>query len=137
MPLDIQVTRSVPRSADAVAHPFASSGSVPRALGMSRAALAAHGFEGKRGQVLVVPIGSGPTQIAIGIGDADTLDAAALRSAAAAVVRAVGSRASVATSLADLPGVDAAVAAQAIVEGAQLAAYKYHGLKSDPPKATL
>jgi leucyl aminopeptidase len=137
MPIDIQVSRSVPRAVEAIAHPVAASGTVPRALGLSRAALSANGFEGKRGQVLVVPVATGPTHIAIGIGDADTLDAAALRIAAAAAVRAAGSRASLATSLVDLAGVDASVAAQAVAEGVLLAAYKYHGLKTDPPKVTL
>ena len=137
MSIDVALSRSVPRTADAVAHPVAASGPVPRALGLSRVALAAHGFEGKRGQVLVVPTGEGATQIAIGIGDAATLDVAALRNAAAQAVRAAGSRTSLATSLADLPGVEAGAAAQAVTEGALLAAYRYHGLKNDPPKATL
>ena len=74
----------------------------------------------------------GPTQIAVGIGD-DKLTAATLRNAAAALVRAAGKRASIATSLADLEGVESATAAQAVVEGALLAAYRYHGLKTEPP----
>jgi leucyl aminopeptidase len=42
-----------------------------------------------------------------------------------------------ATTLADLEGVDAATAAQAVVEGANLAAYRYHGLKTEPPPSGL
>jgi leucyl aminopeptidase len=96
----------------------------------------AAGFEGKPGQTLVVPSATGPTQIAVGIGD-DRVTAAGLRNAAAAVVRAAGTRRSIATTLADLDGVDAADAAQAVVEGASLAAYRYHGLKTEPAPAGL
>ena len=42
-----------------------------------------------------------------------------------------------ATTLADLEGVEAATAAQAVVEGAALAAYRYHGLKTEPPAPGL
>jgi leucyl aminopeptidase len=53
------------------------------------------------------------------------------------MVRAAGKRTSIATSLADLEGVDAATAAQAVVEGALLAAYRYQGLKSEPATGGL
>jgi leucyl aminopeptidase len=98
--------------------------------------MTAAGFEGKPGQTLVVPSATGPTQIAVGIGD-DRVTAAGLRNAAAAVVRAAGTRRSIATTLADLDGVDAADAAQAVVEGASLAAYRYNGLKTEPAPAGL
>jgi leucyl aminopeptidase len=98
---------------------------------MNRAALASAGFEGKAGQTLVLPSNTGPTQIAVGLGD-EKLTASGLRNAAAALVRAAGKRASIATTLADLEGVEAAKAAQATVEGALLAAYRYHGLKTEP-----
>ena len=42
---------------------------------MSRATLAAHGFEGKPGQVLVLPAVTGATPIAIGVGDPGSLTA--------------------------------------------------------------
>jgi leucyl aminopeptidase len=109
---------------------------VPRGLGLSRAALVAHGFEGKAGQTLVVPGASGLTHIAVGIGDGK-LTPASLRNAAATLVRAAGRRASIATSLADLEGVEAAAAAQAVVEGALLAAYRFSGLKTEPSTGGL
>ena len=137
MTVDIVVARSMPKAVDAVAWPVATSGVVPRALGLNRAALASHGFEGKAGQTLVLPAATGPTMIALGIGDAESLTATTLRNAAAAAVRAVGKRASLATSLADVDGVDAATAAQVIVEGAQLAAYRFAGLKSDKSAGNL
>jgi leucyl aminopeptidase len=75
--------------------------------------------------------------IAVGIGDPAALSVSTLRTAAAAVVRAAGKRGVVATSLADLPGVDATRAGQAVAEGALLAAYRFGGIKKDPNKSHL
>ncbi len=140
MGLVLDIVRSVPRTADANGVPVASEGAVPRSLGMSRAALASHGFDGKAGQTLVVPVASGPTLIAVGIGKPSELSAAVLRNAAAAFLRAAGKRAHLTTSLADVEGVDARTAAQAVVEGVGLANYRYVGLKNDKtgsPASTL
>ena len=136
MTVNVHLARSAPRTAETIGVPVAASGAVPRSLGLSRAALAAHGFEGKPGQTLLLPSATGPSHIAVGIGD-DRPTAAILRNAAAAMVRAAGKRTSIATSLADLEGIDAATAAQAVVEGALLAAYRYHGLKSEPASGGL
>ncbi len=111
--------------------PVGSEGAVPRVLGFNRAALAANGFEGKPGQTLVVPSSTGQTLIAVGIGKPSELSVNGLRSAAASFARAAGKRASLATSLADLDGVSARDAAQAVVEGVTLANYRYVGLKND------
>jgi len=132
MTVDVRVVRTVPKAVDIVGVPVGTRGAVPRSLGLNRAALAAHGFEGKPGQTLVVPNAEGPTHIAVGVGD-DGINTTTLRNAAAALVRAAGKRTSIATTLADVDGVDAAGAAQAVVEGASLAAYRYHGLKTEPP----
>jgi leucyl aminopeptidase len=126
----------MPKTVDAIGVPVGTRGIVPRGLGLNRAALAAHGFEGKPGQTLVLPSASGPTQIAIGIGE-DKLSSAVLRNAAASLVRAAGKHTSIATTLADLEGVDAATASQAVVEGALLAAYRYDGLKTEPAPGGL
>ncbi|MGZ4790437.1 MAG: leucyl aminopeptidase [Ilumatobacteraceae bacterium] len=136
MTVNVHIARATPRTAETVGVPVAASGAVPRNLGLNRAALVAHGFEGKPGQTLVLPSANGPTIVAVGIGD-DRLTAAVLRNAAAAMVRAVGKRTSIATSLADLDGIDAATAAQAVVEGALLAAYRYQGMKSEPATGGL
>jgi leucyl aminopeptidase len=131
MTLDVHVVRTVPKNVEATGVPVGATGPVPRTLGLNRAALTAAGFEGKPGQTLVLPAATGPAQIAIGMGE-ERLTAAGLRDAAAALVRAAGARRSIATTLADLDGVDAAAAAQAVVEGANLAAYRYDGLKTEP-----
>jgi leucyl aminopeptidase len=136
MNVNVEIVKSAPRTVEAIGVPVASSGPVARQLGLGRAALAANGFEGKAGQVLVLPAGTGPTHIAIGIGEPGTIDAKGLRDAAAALVRAAGKRTTIATSLADLDGVDARVAGQAVVEGALLASYKYIGLKTDTSGAS-
>ncbi|HEY5423664.1 MAG TPA: M17 family peptidase N-terminal domain-containing protein, partial [Ilumatobacteraceae bacterium] len=136
MTADVRVVRTVPKAVDIVGVPVGTRGAVPRGLGLNRAALAAHGFDGKPGQTLVVPSANGPTQIAVGIGD-DGITTATLRNAAAALVRAAGKRTSIATTLADVDGVEAGAAAQAVVEGALLAAYRYHGLKTEPATPSL
>jgi leucyl aminopeptidase len=137
MTATVHIARTAPRSADAVGVPVATSGSVPRSLGLTRAALQAHGFEGKVGQTLVIPAASGPSHIAVGVGEPGSLGTTSLRNAAAALVRAAGKRAVVATSLADLEGVDAAGAAQAVTEGALLSAYRYAGIKREPNTVSL
>jgi leucyl aminopeptidase len=136
MTVNVHLARSTPKVVEAIGVPVGAKGAVPRSLGLNRPALAAAGFEGKPGQTLVVPSATGPALIAVGMGD-DDVTAAGLRNAAAALVRAAGKRTSIATSLADLASVDSATAAQAVVEGALLAAYRYHGLKTEPPSPGL
>ena len=137
MTATVLIARTTPKTVDVVVVPVATTGAVPRSLGLTRAALAAIGFEGKLGQTVVVPSGTGPAHIAVGIGEPGALTVQSLRSAAAAAVRAAGQRAVVATTLADLDGVDAAKAAQAVVEGALLAAYKFAGIKKVPNAGSL
>jgi leucyl aminopeptidase len=137
MNVNVEVVRTTPRAVDAIGVPVATTGAVPRQVGMSRAALAANGFEGTANQVLALPAATGPTIIVVGVGDPGALTPNVLRSAAAAVVRAAGKRASVATTLADLDGVEARAAGQAVTEGMLLSAYRYTGLKNDAAAGTL
>ena len=137
MTASVSIARSVPKSANAIGVPVATSGAVPRSLGLNRAALAAHGFEGKAGQTLVLPAAAGATLVAVGVGDLSSLSVQTLRNAAAALVRAASRHAVVATSLADLDGVDAAKAGQAVAEGGLLAAYRYAGIKKEPNTTAL
>ncbi|MDO8390832.1 MAG: leucyl aminopeptidase [Actinomycetota bacterium] len=142
MTATVQLARSVPKTVDAVGVPVATTGAVPRVLGLSRSALAALGFDGKPGQTFVVPMAGGPAQIAVGIGEPGAIDANGLRTAAAALVRAAGKRVTIATTLADLApdamkGTDAVKAAQAVTEGALLAGYRYAGIKKEPNTSSL
>jgi leucyl aminopeptidase len=136
MSTNVEIVKSAPRSAEVIGIPVFASGPVPRQLGMSRAVLSGHGFDGKANQTLVLRATQGPTLIAVGLGEPSALTANTLRSAMAALVRAAGKRTSIATALADLEGVDAKSAGQAVTEGALLAAYRYIGLKSDRSSAS-
>jgi leucyl aminopeptidase len=128
----LDVARAVPSSADAIGVPVGEKGAVPRQLGLSRHALTAAGFEGKVGQTLVVPRGDGAAYVAVGVGDPDELTAAKLRDAAAAFARAAAKRTNLATTLADAARrLTPDVAAQAVVEGALLARYRYGALKRE------
>ena len=130
MTYSVLTSRSLPRSADAVGLAVATTGAVPRGVGLSRAALAAHGFDGKVGQTLVVPSASGPTVVAVGIGDARRATAADVRNAAAAFARAAARHDKVALSIVDAVSLDARSAGQAAVEGFLLASYRFNQLKT-------
>ncbi|PIE32505.1 MAG: hypothetical protein CSA55_03260 [Ilumatobacter coccineus] len=116
----ITVARSAPSTADAIGLAVGPSGAVPRTLGLNRTTLKTHGFNGKPGDLLVIPAKDAPTMVAIGVGDKPT--AATLRNAAARFVRAVPYAANLATNLAGSSDADLA---QAVVEGALLARYRY------------
>jgi leucyl aminopeptidase len=135
-PDDVNVARNTPRTADAVGVAVGSEGAVPRQLGLNRSALVGHGFTGAVGQTLVIPRSDGPALVAIGVGAPGALDAAGLRNAGAAFARAARTRTHLATNLADVDGVDAGTAAQAVTEGVLLAAYRYVGLKNDASGAS-
>ena len=131
----VSTARAVPKSATAFGVAVATKGAVPRQLGMGRAALEANGFNGKAGQVLAVPHADGLV-VAVGVGEPGEIDANGLRNAAASFARAAAKHAALATNLADVDGVDARVAGQAVTEGALLASYRYTGLKNDPTNAS-
>ena len=88
-------------------------------VGLSRSALGANGFTGAAGQTLVVPTATGIV-VAVGLGDPDALDANGLRVAAASFARAASKHADLATTLADVDGVDPKAAGQAVAEGVLL-----------------
>ncbi len=92
-------------------------------------------FEGKPGTSAVTRTGSTGVRkiIAVGLGPAETLTAATLRSAAAAIAR-LAKQQSVKTLGIDLPvaGGDAAASAQAIAEGLILALHQDQRFKSEP-----
>jgi leucyl aminopeptidase len=133
--LTIEVAKSGAKSANAVAFAVATSGVVPRELGMSRDQLAALGFDGKAGQTFVVPTGKKVLTIAVGIGEPAKADADVMRNAAAALARASVKVASLSTNLATAGRGNRAEIAQAVTEGLILATHRYDALKSDK-KAT-
>jgi leucyl aminopeptidase len=130
----VSSARSIPRTATAVGLAVGTKGTVPRQLGASRSALEANGFLGKVGQTFAVPAGD-TLYVAIGVGDAGAASANDLRAGAASFARLAAKHAKLATNLADVDGVDAKAAAQAVTEGVLLASYRYVGLKNDPKNA--
>jgi leucyl aminopeptidase len=102
--------------------------------GLDAAFLAKRSFEGKPGETVVMPGDNGSTLIAVGMGERRKVDADAIRRGAACLVRAAWRNRTVATTLLDAApeGLDRARAAQAIAEGASLAAYRFTRYKNDP-----
>lgn len=122
---------------DAVGHLVPADGEVPAALGISRAGLAAAGFEGKVGTALVLPRDGGPELVAVGAGATGEVTAAVVRDMAAAFARATAARSgSIGLDLTPLGEIDAAVA-QAAVEGVLLARYRYDALRATPRNTPL
>ena len=101
--------------------------------------LARRHFDAKLGETLVVPADDGSTVIAVGLGEPDELTLDGVRRAAAGLVRAAWDDPAVATTLlAGLPGhIDRGSAAQALAEGATLAAYRFIRYKGDPKPCRL
>jgi leucyl aminopeptidase len=133
----ITAASSPPKSATVVGYLVGADGQVPGEVGLARRRLTAAGFAGEVGQTLVVPSADGPARVAVGIGAARELDVAALRNAGAAFARAAGAHSQLAITLAGADGVDADVAAQAIVEGVLLARYRYESLRQAPKGKAL
>ncbi|NCD19146.1 MAG: leucyl aminopeptidase [Actinobacteria bacterium] len=142
-PIPSQVSRPRVRAVaelsevEATGHLVPSEGAVPAALGISRAGLAAAGFDGKLGTALVIPRDGGPELVAVGAGDPSELTVDAVRDLAAAFARATAARSAVVGL--DLSGVplEPAATAQAAVEGVLLARYRYNALRSVPKDTAL
>jgi leucyl aminopeptidase len=99
-------------------------------------------FDGKRGEVLAVPTGgklSARAALLLGVGDAESFDAAALRRAGAMLARRSARVASVATTLLDAVNddIDPALAAQAFAEGVCLGRYQFLRYKSEAKASQL
>jgi leucyl aminopeptidase len=119
---------AAPPDADALAVLVGSGGEVPSVLGLDRAALTAAGFSGEIGKTLLVPGGSGPLRVAVGLGEAP--DAAGLRDAAAAFANATPWASRLAVRDEGTSAVPPEPAGQALAEGILLARYRYGPLKS-------
>ena len=134
MPIVFTLAQDVPAGASVVGAPVFAGRRLPPGAGadLDLAFLAERGFEGKPGEALAVPSGRG-TWVALGVGEPDAVTAETLRRAAAAFVRtAWRDEAGATTLLAAAPaGLDPALAAQAVAEGAALAAYRFSRYKAD------
>ncbi len=140
MPITFTLADEVPADAGAVGTPVFAGRVLPpgAAADLDLTFLAERGFEGRPGEAMAVPSGRG-TWIALGVGDPDKVTAETLRRAAAAFVRSAWrDRTGATTLLAAAPeGLDPALAAQAIAEGASLAAYRFGRYKAAPKASKL
>ncbi|HEX2119882.1 MAG TPA: leucyl aminopeptidase [Acidimicrobiales bacterium] len=140
MPIAFTLADDVPADAAAVGTPVFAGRVVPpgAVADLDLAFLAERGFEGKPGEALAVPSGRG-TWVALGVGEPEQVTAETLRRAAAAFVRTAWKDRTGATTLlaAAPPGLDPALAARAIVEGASLASYRFSRYKADPKPCLL
>lgn len=130
MPLAVSTTTQNPSSVDVSAFP-AFSDSDLSGLDLEGGYCRQRGFAGKAGQSVVAPGANGATTVVVGLGDRARLDAEALRLASAAAVRAAWHSRRGAFRLPELLGpLSWAGAAQAVTEGAMLAAHVFGGYKS-------
>ena len=116
---------------------------VDRALGGTLLDFMAEaGFEGRRGEALAVPTAGSlgaKAAVLVGVGDANTIDADALRRAGAALARRASKVEKVATTLLDVApdSLDQGDAAQALAEGIALGSYQFLNYKSDAKPSRL
>ena len=118
--------------ATAVGYYVSTDGEVPGELGLDRDSLAAAGFTGAAGSTLVLPREGSTAVIAVGAGSGTVRTVDELRDGAAAFAAAAARHEKLALVLPEGHGVAADAAAQASVEGALLARYRFNALKSDP-----
>ncbi len=141
MPIAVSLAASIPDDTTVVGVPVFAGRTSPGGAGpeIDRTYLAERGFEGKVGETTIVPGPDGTTLVAVGVGEPDKVTAETLRRSAAALVKAAWRDARVATTLlaAAPPGLDPALAAQAVTEGALLASYRFTTYKSDPKACTI
>ncbi len=106
----------------------------PWPLPLDASILAALGFEATFGQVQTLVGGDGQVVLAVGMGEPAEVTVDRLRRAAACAVRSAWRVKALALRLLDAvpDGVDRAAAAQALVEGAALAAYRFTTYRSSP-----
>ena len=129
----------VPEGYDVLAVPVlgglrAPDGARPWPAPLTPDALSRMGFDGKPGQLQAMVAGAGSVVVAVGMGDGSDPSAERFRRAAASLVRALWRTTSVATTLLDAvtPGADREMAAQALAEGAALAAYRFTDYRTSP-----
>jgi leucyl aminopeptidase len=99
-------------------------------------------FDGKKGEVLAVPVDGrlkARAALLLGVGDRDSFDAPALRRAGATLARRASRVASVSTTLLDAVSADVepGAAAQAFAEGVSLGRYQFLRYKSEGKASKL
>jgi leucyl aminopeptidase len=132
VPITFTASRDLPDDVELLAVPVFADLSVPAGapVELDNGFLRAAGFDGKVGKSRALPADDGTMVLAVGMGDKNKVDAEVFRRAAARLVSWTGpARRAATTLLAAGPAVPGA--AQAVAEGAALAAYRYNDFKSD------
>jgi leucyl aminopeptidase len=141
MPMTLAVAPEVPAEAVVLGVPVFAGLDLPSGAGaeLDRDWLNDRHFEAKVGDTLAMPAEDGSTVIAVGVGEREEMKAETLRRAAAALVRAAWHSPTAATTLlaAAPAGLAPEAAAQAVTEGAALAAYQFTRYKGDPDPCRL
>jgi leucyl aminopeptidase len=139
MSITFRMAREVPDPVTAVAIAVPSDRVGDKALAVDWDYLERIGFEGKLGQHATLRVGSGPIVLVFGVGATADLTPVVVRRAMGTVGRVARGYRSLAVVLLEvLPAsTDAAAAAQALVEGVTLGAYRFAAYKSAPGKDEL
>src|SRR5262249_11100958 len=134
MPIDVSVSPQVPDDVQVLGVPvFAGRRTLDKAaVELDVSYLGQRGFEGKVGEGCAVPADDGSTVVALGMGQPDEVSAETFRRAGAAFAKAAWNDATAAVAVLDAAGeLDRGVAAEALAEGAILAAYRFTKYKNE------
>ena len=133
------IADDAPSDASLLAIPFFESDDLTKdaGAGIDVAFLTVNGFEGKTGEVRLLPGDNASTVLVFGVGPRDSASRESFRKAGAAARRNAGRHGHVAVVSTAAPTVSAAEAMGAFVEGFCLAGYRFDGYKKiDPDKAS-
>jgi leucyl aminopeptidase len=140
MPIDVTLSAQVPDDAQVLGVPVFAGRAQPSAAAaeLDLDYLAERGFDGNVGEACAMPADDGTTIVAVGMGKQAEVTPETFRRAAAAFVRAAWKDTRGALALLEAAGdVDRGAAAQALAEGALLAAYRFTRYKGDPKPCRL
>jgi len=140
MPIDVSVSPQLPDDAQVLGVPVFVGRRQPdrAAVELDVSYLAERGFEGKPGEACAVPADDGSTVVALGMGNPEEVTVETFRRAGAAFAKAAWNDTRAAIAVLDTAGdVDRGVAAQALAEGAVLAAYRFTKYKNEAKPSKL
>ena len=140
MPIEVSVSPQLPDDVQVLGVPVFAGRRQPdkAAVELDVSYLAERGFEGKAGESCAVPADDGTTVVALGMGKPEEVTVETFRRAGAAFAKAVWNDTRAAIAVLDAAGdVDRGVAAQALTEGAILAAYRFTKYKNEAKPSKL
>jgi len=140
MAIDVTVSAQVPDDVQVLGVPVFTGRRQPgkAAVELDVSYLAERGFDGKVGEACAVPADDGSTVVAIGMGKPEEVTVETFRRAGAAFAKAAWNDTSAAIAVLDAAGeLDRGAAAQAVAEGATLAAYRFTKYKNQAKPSKL